>query len=306
MNKKSLITLFLILIIAALLRFNNLNWDAGFHLHPDERFLTMVGNAMKIPASLAEYLNPQISPMNPANIGHRFYVYGTLPVILVKLVATISGGDSYNSFNILGRLLSGFADLLIVCLVYKTIKLLFKSKDQKQVDSVALWGAFFYALAVLPIQLSHFFTVDTFLNLFIFSSFYFGLKYQRSRGVLNLILAGVMMGLAISSKITAVFILPLILIIVILPNKAWKKKLLQMGYFVLILYLTVRLATPYYFQSQNIFDPRPNPVFVENINLLRSLEGKDVWYPPAIQWISKAPVVFSLMNLAFFGLGLPY
>ena len=34
-----------ILIVGALLRLTNLNWDDGTHIHPDERFLTMVDGA---------------------------------------------------------------------------------------------------------------------------------------------------------------------------------------------------------------------------------------------------------------------
>jgi len=43
---------------------------------------------------------------------------------------------------------------------------------------VGLAAAFFYAMAVLPIQLSHFFATDTFLNLFMFASFYFALRFN--------------------------------------------------------------------------------------------------------------------------------
>ena len=38
--------LFLVLILAFVLRIYGLNWDQGNHLHPDERFLTMVASAM--------------------------------------------------------------------------------------------------------------------------------------------------------------------------------------------------------------------------------------------------------------------
>ena len=38
-----------ILVVAVALRVFGLNWDQGQHLHPDERFLTMVAMAEKIP-----------------------------------------------------------------------------------------------------------------------------------------------------------------------------------------------------------------------------------------------------------------
>ncbi|MCU0503583.1 MAG: hypothetical protein MUC51_17830, partial [Anaerolineae bacterium] len=40
-----------ILLVAAFLRLTNLSWDMNTHIHPDERFLTMVSDAMKLPKS---------------------------------------------------------------------------------------------------------------------------------------------------------------------------------------------------------------------------------------------------------------
>ena len=68
-NKEKTI-LFFILLVAALFRWYGLNWDQNQHLHPDERFLTMVGTAMQIPASFTDYLDPQVSTFNPENINY--------------------------------------------------------------------------------------------------------------------------------------------------------------------------------------------------------------------------------------------
>jgi len=92
--------LILILILGLYFRFIGVNWDQSQHLHPDERFLTMVGNAMKVPKSFSDYLNSKISTFNPENIGYNFYVYGTFPVVLNKLLAIINRADNYNLFTI--------------------------------------------------------------------------------------------------------------------------------------------------------------------------------------------------------------
>ena len=42
-----------ILVLAAWLRLQGIDWDEGQHLHPDERFLTMVEAAIKSPHSAA-------------------------------------------------------------------------------------------------------------------------------------------------------------------------------------------------------------------------------------------------------------
>ena len=44
MQTKWIVLLCLLAVLAAggYLRFSGINWDENFHLHPDERFLTMV------------------------------------------------------------------------------------------------------------------------------------------------------------------------------------------------------------------------------------------------------------------------
>ena len=189
----------LIILLGLSLRFNNLNWDQGFHLQPDERFLTMTGNDIVMPKSLSEYLNPQISTLNPHNKGYDFFVYGILPVLLNKTIAIIFNNDNYFDFTTQGRLLSGLADALVIFLVYKTL-ILFEKKYNFD-KSIKYWGAFFYSVMVLPIQLSHFFTVDTFLNLFVFSSFYFALKYSLFKDNKNIVYSSILFALALASKI---------------------------------------------------------------------------------------------------------
>ena len=325
----SLLTLASILCIAAFFRFYDINWDSGFHLHPDERFLVMVGNAMKMPESPIQYLDPQTSPLNPTNIGYKFYVYGTFPVVLNKLLAIAFSTDTYQDFLIQGRLLSGFFDLLTILYIFKLL-LLFK-KHRNLPKEIVYLGPIFYAIAVMPIQLSHFFTVDTFLNCFLFASLYYVLTFYFEKNIWRLLAGSFFFALAVASKISAVFMLPLLLFILLLGETRnhslatfIAKPLLQKPHikdrllkaigsfalvtmvFLLATYLVLRLAEPYYFADANLLNPRPNPVFMENIASLKSFSTKDVWYPPSVQWINKLPVIFSIYNLAFFGVGLFY
>jgi len=50
-RRASLGVLLLILFVAGVLRFTGLDWDEHQHLHPDERFLTMVENSLTWPKS---------------------------------------------------------------------------------------------------------------------------------------------------------------------------------------------------------------------------------------------------------------
>ena len=44
----------LIMVVAVYFRFIGLNWDQSQHLHPDERFMTMVESALMPVNSLSE------------------------------------------------------------------------------------------------------------------------------------------------------------------------------------------------------------------------------------------------------------
>ena len=72
-----------VLLIGGYFRFLGLNWDDNQHLHPDERFLTMVETSIQPVRSLGEYFDTANSSLNPHNRGYGFYVYGTLPLFVV-------------------------------------------------------------------------------------------------------------------------------------------------------------------------------------------------------------------------------
>ena len=76
-----------ILCIAAgawVLRTTGIEWDQNYHLHPDERFLTMVETSIQPAGSLSNYFNTSSSNLNPANRGYTFFVYGTLPILMLR------------------------------------------------------------------------------------------------------------------------------------------------------------------------------------------------------------------------------
>ncbi|MCZ7630967.1 MAG: hypothetical protein M5U19_18835 [Microthrixaceae bacterium] len=75
-----------IVLLACGLRMVNLDWDRGSHLHPDERFLTIVSDEVSAPDGPAEYFDTAGSPLNPANHDH-WYVYGTAPLFVTKGVS---------------------------------------------------------------------------------------------------------------------------------------------------------------------------------------------------------------------------
>jgi hypothetical protein len=307
------IFLFLILVVAIFFRFNHLNWDQNFHLHPDERFLTMVVQAMKLPQSFEEYFNQKKSLLNPPNIGFNFYVYGIFPLVLTKYLAVNFGMDNYNEITTLGRFLSAFFDFLTVIFVYKTTKLLlkkFKNVSNSLLHVIPLLAAFFYAISVYPIQAAHFFTTDPFLNFFMFGSFYFILKNVDVDRFLHLVFSSLFFSLALSSKISALYILPLnlgvLFIKIFFEKNSFLKKvirfILQVSFYLFFSYFFLRIFDPYYFENLSFFDFRLSKVFLESIKLLKLFTTKDAWYPPAVQWINK-PWYGLLLTTFLVGLG---
>ena len=76
-----------ILLGAGYLRLAGIDWDAGQHLHPDERFLTDVLTRISSVENLAEYFDTGRSSLNPNNHGINFFVYGSLPIFAVRYAA---------------------------------------------------------------------------------------------------------------------------------------------------------------------------------------------------------------------------
>jgi len=137
----------------------------------------MVESSLSPVKSLADYFNTDASSLNPHNTGHTFFVYGTFPIVIVRYLASATGQVGYDQVTILGRICSALIDVGTICLVYLISWQLFKK------IKISLLSAAFYAFAVLPIQLSHYFTVDTFSTFFGMLTFYIGsiiLTHDRS------------------------------------------------------------------------------------------------------------------------------
>lgn len=280
----------IVLLLAAFFRFYGLNWDQNQHLHPDERFLTMVANSLAWPKTVSEYLDTPHSPLNPHNKGSGFYVYGTFPVIFVKLVAESLKLGDYNNLTLIGRFISGLLDLGTTVLVFLISRRLFKS------FSPSILAMFAYAVSTLPIQLSHFFAVDSFLTFFLALTFYFLITRHH-------FLLGIAYGLALSSKISAVIFAPIIIIYFLREFITSPKRLHVFGSAILFFSIclsTLRLAYPYAFSGLQV-----NPLLLSNMKQLKDLSRPDIFFPPVTAWINIQPGLFPLENLLYWGLGLP-
>jgi dolichyl-phosphate-mannose--protein O-mannosyl transferase len=114
------------------------------------------------------------------------YVYGTLPVYIVKWMAIQLDLNNYDHITDVGRVMSALFDIGTILFLFLITRQLYNKK-------VALLAAALLALSVLNIQLSHFYTVDTFANLFVVGTIYFALRAYQSGRWLDHVLTGLML-----------------------------------------------------------------------------------------------------------------
>lgn len=313
-TRQNLIALALVVTIATALRLFGLNWDQGHALHPDERFLVMVANDSKLPESVGEYLDPNRSPLVPYNTKYGFFVYGTLPTTVLKLVAQPFGADHFGGLLQTGRALSAVADVGTVILVWLLAWIL-RRNDRDLPALLPSVAALLYATTVFPIQQAHFFTVDSFANFFSFAALTCAVLASNG-GFRWVVASAAMTGAAIGCKLSAVLLLPLVGALCILAGaknalagnmKSALQSFAVRGLtFSAIAYLSLRVCDPKFFADANLLAPFVNPKFLANIAELKNMTSYSEWpFPPSLQWLSKTPFLFPLTNLVVYGLGLP-
>ena len=288
-----------VLVLAAALRAVGIDWDRQTHMHPDERFLTMVETSLEFPGSIGQYFATETSTFNPNNVGHTFFVYGTLPIFLVRIVGEALDQVGYDQIHIVGRAASALFDTVSVFLVYLIGARLYSRR-------VGVLAAAFTATSVLLIQHAHFFVVDSFANTFILAGIYFAVRAMDEGKLVHYVLFGVALGMAVASKISAVPLAGVIVLASIvrlwgIPERPpWTHELGRLVLAALVSLLTFRILQPYAFLGFGL-----NPLWLNNLMQVESLTSGEGDFPPAWQWAQRIPLLFAFRNLVTYGLGLP-
>ena len=324
--------LVIVLLVAGYFRFAGADWGNLMFQHPDELFLTSVTYDIQPVHSLAEYFNTATSTLNPQNTGHGYFVYGTLPVFIVRGLADLT--HQLGNLQLFGRHMSALADLATVALLYFLVKRLYGAR-------VGLLAAMFSALAVMQIQQSHFYTTDNFATFFMLLAAYFAVEISVgedrtpeghpgnpfSRLFTNHLFwlsagFGLALGMAMASKLTAAplaILLPGALALRYFRKKGDERKLdavssaadrrsfegflSKMFVFMLVgglfCLLAFRIFQPYAFSGLGL-----NPKWLANIREQRADASPDTGLPWALQWARRTHL-YSFVNLTVWGLGLP-
>lgn len=306
MRVNRVIVLIGILLFGLILRLWNSNWDSGFHLHPDERAIVLFTLPLQFPLSLEQFFSTT-SSWNP-----HFFAYGSFPLYLLKIAGSLLSVfdiqlHTYDKIHIIGRVLSAIFDTATIFVLYLLAKKLFSKV-------IGLLAAFFYASSVLPIQLSHFYTVDTMLTFFTLFLLYQLLRFYEQPTKKKALGIGILCGFALATKTSAVVVLAPIttaigidfsLLFLRQPHKphAWfphipifLKRLFIEGSLILMSTIgTFFLLEPYAFIDFNEF---------WNQTIQQSAMTKSAFtFPYTLQYVGKIPYVYELQNIILWGMG---
>lgn len=304
-RRAGLLLLFLVLLPAAGLRLRGLDWDEGNHLHPDERFISMVEEKIRAPQGVREYFDSRRSPLNPYNQGEGSFVYGTLPLFLTKAVAHVVGLPGYGGAYKVGRALSALLDLLTVWLVYRLAR--------RFVDrGFALAASALYAFAPLAIQSSHFWTVETTLAALSTLTLLGCVRMAAGRSTpVHDLATGLALGLAVASKVTALALLAPLGLAALLRAlggvgaarlRSWGRAAAGGLLALLGAAVAVRCALPYVFLGPSAFSFGLDPRYLADLRNLANLSSSFAGFPPALQWADRT-ILFPLENFVLFGAG---
>lgn len=271
--------LLLILTLSLYLRIFGINWDSGFHLHPDERMIIMVADKIEI-----DSLNP------------KFFAYGSFPIYLLSGVSSILDRDNYDGMLIVARFLSIIFDLATTLIVFYIALSVNKVRKYKP----ALIAAFFYSISVLPIQAAHFYAVDTTLTFLSTLTLLVLIKFREKHTEKKAILLGIAFGLAVATKITIILlVVPVAFVLVAIWYKI--KNLRKFLLFSVLTFafcvLSFLIAMPYAIIDR--FE------FIKQITLQLQMNKNAYIFPYTLQYVGTTPYIYYLKNIVLWGLGLP-
>ena len=308
-------------VLGGALRLVGTTWDDREHLHPDERYISTVADNIDWPSGVTAYLEVETSPLSPYNSEKgRDYVYGFMPLLATKLVATAVGQEGYGTLNVVGRRLAALLDTAAIVLVFLVTRLLLEHHGRRRAGLGALVGAGLYAFAVTAIQHAHFFTTDAWLTFFGLLTVYLALLSVRDRGAGRaswLVPAvGASAGLTVACKVSGALVLIPVLIalaaraMLVRFRPGTKAASLRLaadaGLALVAAYVTFRVVSPYTFAHSSWLDVSLNEAFRAALDAQARLVAGPAAFPPSYQWQLSPRVWSPLENLALWQLGIPF
>jgi hypothetical protein len=288
-------------------------------------------------SSLSPYPKYDLQGQKTADGPDNRMRWGQWPQILIRTVAELTGNTGYDQIRILGRRLSAAADALSIFFIFLIGEALYGRR-------AGLLTAALSALAVMQIQQSHFMTVDNFATLFATICLYACVRIAKRPSLFLatratsetstvpayriaphawtwFALFGLTFGMALATKIN---LLPLGGMLLV---AAWigvadlklrtRQNLSQILKFTLVLLIfaaivtaiSFRLTQPMSFRAlegdTTLLTLHLNPDWVESMQVAEQESNGEIGGPPAQQWANRPAILYPLMNMVVWGLGLP-
>ncbi len=292
-----------VLVVALALRLYGINWDAGYGYspHPDERNVVSLVERLEFPTpgDFDALLDPARSPWNPGQ-----FAYGSFPLYLLKIANSIIRSDVYD-IRTVGRGVSALADVAVVFFTYLLGARMYGRRQ-------GLLAATLVALAVIHIQLSHFLTFDILLGLTTIAALYFMHRVATGGRLRDSVIAGVIVGLGLASKVSVApiyFALATAHLLYVLPvlgankgDSAEASRRIGTAFIGLLAAGCASLATFIIVQPYAIID---SARFVSDITEQSEMVRRIRDYPYTRQYIDTAAYFYHMRQLAAFGLGWP-
>jgi YYY domain-containing protein len=289
-----------VLCIAAAFRLAGLDWDVGHHLHPDERFLTMVASDVRLPSGVDEYFDTGRSPLNPTNVGRSYFTYGTLPLFVVRAVAEAAGIADYDRIAVAGRAVASLFDMATLLFAWMIARRL--GGPRAGLAALAL-----LACSVISIQQAHFFTVDSFAACFATAALLIVVEIACGAGLRAHAAFGAAVGLMLACRINLMVlagVYPIVLLVLRVRDRARVPRLAAGAVLAAVAAaLAFRIFQPYAFAGSIWTVPTLAPEFVQSMRTIFAFSTGAADFPPSVQWIGRLPVLFPGWNLLAWGLG---
>lgn len=261
---KKLWHLLLIILVAAVPRIMAISHGISFH--PDERFIIFTIQKMSL------------TDMNP-----HFFGYGGIIFYALWVLKAFVGSD-FVSLSYAARSLAVLAGLVTVFCTY----LLGKRIGGERVGLVA---AALLALNPLHIQLSHFYAPDIFLTLLAVLLLLQCSALVEKQAAIRFYLLGTIFGLAVSLKISALWLIaPLFVTLSFLPS-IWFPNLLAMG-----------AASGFAYVISSPFNLLDTPNFIAGIKEHIGLATGNFIPPFMVQYLGTTPYLYHLYQMWHFTL----
>ncbi|HLG51456.1 MAG TPA: DUF2298 domain-containing protein [Chloroflexota bacterium] len=306
-----------LLLVGLGLRLYQVDWDQGHLYHPDERYILMTtaGLSLPWPPDWSLLLSPR-SPLDPHGFAYgsfAFYLLRLLSVLLTTLGSLFPGLEFLRQLSdlanlrLIGRPVSALFDTGSIAVIYLIGRRLYGRW-------VAFLAASFVALSVLNIQLSHFYATDTIMTFFVLATILAAISLMRTGSTRAAILAGICLGLALGTKVSAAPVAAVVVVAVALHfccvedsagTACWRlpePAALREAVRLLVLAFAAAGAAFLIVEPYAVIDVGS---FVQGVSEQGSMVRGIADLPYTRQFIGRPPYLYFLQNLVLFGVGIP-